>query len=65
MQMLRYVRSVKNKHEAPILKRNGGTNESGKILLDEIVSHRRPLEEINEAFDDMKAVQVIRTVIDY
>ena len=38
---------------------------SGKILLDEMVSRRRPLTEINEAFDDMKAVQVIRTIIDY
>ena len=38
---------------------------SGKILLDEMVSRRRPLEEINEAFDDMKAGNVIRSVIDF
>lgn len=37
----------------------------GKLMIDELVSRRRPLEEINEAFDDLKAGAVARTVIDF
>ena len=36
---------------------------AGKLKLDELVSARRPLEEINEAFDDMKGGEVARSVI--
>ena len=36
---------------------------AGKLKLDELVSARRPLEEVNEAFDDMKAGEVARSVI--
>ncbi len=36
----------------------------GKILLDELVSRRRPLSEVNEAFADMEAGTVARSVLD-
>ena len=36
---------------------------SGKLKLDELISHRRPLEEINEAFADLRAGSVARTVL--
>lgn len=35
----------------------------GKVLLDELVSRRRPLEEVNEAFADMEAGTVARSVL--
>ena len=35
----------------------------GKIKLDELVSRYRPLDEINEAFDDLKQGKVARTVL--
>ena len=35
-----------------------------KLDLEGMVTARRPLEEINEAFDDMKAGHGIRTVLD-
>lgn len=35
----------------------------GKIMLDELVSVRRPLEEINEAFADLEAGHVARSVM--
>ena len=37
----------------------------GRLHLDQLISRRRPLAEINEAFDDMKAGVVVRTVIDF
>ena len=36
---------------------------SGKLLLDEIISARRPLEEINLCFDEMRAGSAARSVI--
>ena len=36
----------------------------GRILLDELVSKRRPLSEVNEAFADMEAGTVARSVLD-
>jgi S-(hydroxymethyl)glutathione dehydrogenase/alcohol dehydrogenase len=35
----------------------------GKIMVDELISKRRPLNEINEAFDDMLAGEVARSVL--
>lgn len=35
----------------------------GRLKLDELIGRRRPLEQINEAFDDMMAGDVIRTII--
>jgi S-(hydroxymethyl)glutathione dehydrogenase/alcohol dehydrogenase len=35
----------------------------GKIKLDELISRYRPLDEINEAFDDLKQGRVARTVL--
>ena len=35
----------------------------GRLKLDQMVSARRPIEEINQAFDDMKAGSVARSVI--
>jgi S-(hydroxymethyl)glutathione dehydrogenase/alcohol dehydrogenase len=37
----------------------------GKVMLDELVSRRRPLEEINEAFEDMEKGAVARSVIEF
>ena len=36
---------------------------AGKLKLDELISRRRPLSEINEAFDDMRQGEVARSVI--
>ena len=36
----------------------------GKLMIDELVSKRRPLEQINEAFADMEAGEVARSVIE-
>ena len=38
---------------------------NGKLKLDELVSARRPLEEINEAFTAMKSGEVARSVITF
>ncbi len=35
----------------------------GRLKLDELISRHRPLEEINEAFDDMKSGGLARSVI--
>ena len=37
----------------------------GRLKLDELVSRTRPLGEINEAFDDMNAGTVARTVLTF
>lgn len=37
--------------------------KQGKIKLDELISRYRPLDEINEAFDDLKQGKVVRTVL--
>jgi S-(hydroxymethyl)glutathione dehydrogenase/alcohol dehydrogenase len=48
-----------------------GTNQimdwyqSGELKIDELITHRLPLEEINAGFDLMKAGKPIRTVICY
>lgn len=36
----------------------------GRLRIDELISAHRPLEEIEEAFDDMMAGRVIRTILD-
>ena len=36
---------------------------TGKLKLDELISRRIKLDEINEAFDDMKTGQIARSVI--
>jgi S-(hydroxymethyl)glutathione dehydrogenase/alcohol dehydrogenase len=35
----------------------------GRLKLDEMISRRRPLSEINEAFDDMRTGAIARSVI--
>merc|ERR1719461_973297 len=37
---------------------------AGKLKLDEFVTGHRPLQEINEAFEDMHAGRALRTIID-
>ena len=37
--------------------------DQGKLKLDELISRYRPLDELNEAFDDMTAGTVARTVL--
>ena len=36
---------------------------SGKLKLDEMISRRLKIEEINEAFDEMKTGQIARSVV--
>ncbi len=52
--------SCNSLHEIPRLAGLAGCN---RIDLEGMVSNRRPLEEINEAFDDLKAGRGIRTVL--
>lgn len=35
----------------------------GKLKVDEFITHRHPLKEINEAFETMKAGDCIRAVV--
>jgi Zn-dependent alcohol dehydrogenase len=37
---------------------------AGRLDLDALITSRRPLEDINEAFDDLRASRGIRTVLD-
>ena len=37
--------------------------QSKQLNLEDMVTNRRPLEEINEAFDDLRAGRGIRTVL--
>lgn len=52
--------SCNSQHEIPRL---AGLAEAERIDLAGMVTNRRPLEEINEAFDDLKAGRGIRTVL--
>jgi Zn-dependent alcohol dehydrogenase len=36
---------------------------AGKLKLDELISRQRPLDEVNEAFADLRAGHVARTVL--
>jgi S-(hydroxymethyl)glutathione dehydrogenase/alcohol dehydrogenase len=45
--------------------RPGSFHLAGRIKLDEMVSATLPLEQINQAFDDMHHGEVIRSVILY
>jgi S-(hydroxymethyl)glutathione dehydrogenase/alcohol dehydrogenase len=36
---------------------------SGKLKLDEMISRRLKIEEINDAFDEMKTGQIARSVV--
>ncbi len=36
---------------------------TGKLKVDEFITHRQPLSKINEAFNDMKAGDCIRCVV--
>jgi len=36
----------------------------GKLKVDEFITHRQPLSGINQAFQDMKAGDCIRCVVD-
>jgi S-(hydroxymethyl)glutathione dehydrogenase/alcohol dehydrogenase len=36
----------------------------GRLMIDELITRHRPLEEVNEAFDDLKAGRTLRTVLD-
>lgn len=42
-----------------------GLWRSGRLDLDRLVSRRRPLEQINDGFDDMIAGRELRTVIEF
>jgi S-(hydroxymethyl)glutathione dehydrogenase/alcohol dehydrogenase len=37
----------------------------GKINIDDLITHRLPLEDINKGFDLMKAGESIRSVVLY
>ena len=36
---------------------------NGKLKVDEFITHRQPLDQINAAFQDMKAGDCIRCVV--
>ncbi len=38
--------------------------QNGRLDLDTMITHRRPLEEINEGFDDVRASRGVRTVLE-
>jgi S-(hydroxymethyl)glutathione dehydrogenase/alcohol dehydrogenase len=38
---------------------------AGRLKLDELITRRRPLDQINEAFADMVSGEAIRTVITF
>ncbi len=38
---------------------------NGRLMLDELISHRRPIQEINEAFETLRAGEAARTLICY
>lgn len=37
---------------------------TGKLKVDEFITHRQPLDNINQAFADMKQGDCIRCVVD-
>ena len=37
---------------------------TGKLKVDEFITHRQPLSQVNQAFSDMKAGDCIRCVVD-
>ena len=37
---------------------------TGKLKVDEFITHRQPLDSINQAFADMKTGDCIRCVVD-
>jgi len=39
--------------------------QQGRLDLEALLTHRRPLEEINEALDDLRAARGIRTVLSF
>lgn len=41
-----------------------GLSRSGQLDLEALITHRRPLSEINEAFDDLRSATGLRTVIE-
>lgn len=51
-------------HLAPDLEELCERYLDGSLLLDELISKRRPLEGINEALEDVRAGSVLRTVIE-
>jgi Zn-dependent alcohol dehydrogenase len=40
-----------------------GLWQAGKLDLESLITAKRPLEEVNEAFDDLRAGRGIRTVL--
>ena len=51
---------VHSLHEIPRLV---GLWKAGRIDLESLITQRRPLAEINEAMDDLRASRGIRTVL--
>ena len=39
--------------------------QNGKLDFEGMISHRRPIEDINEGLDDMRAGRGIRTVLSF
>ena len=38
---------------------------SGSLKLDELLTHRYPIEEINEAYDALKSGETLRSVVTF
>ena len=50
---------------APTCRRSSTGTWTGKIEIDDLITHKLPLERINEAFDLMHAGESIRAVVEY
>ena len=50
---------------APTCRASSTGTWTGKIDIDQLITHKLPLERINEAFDLMHAGKSIRTVVEY
>jgi S-(hydroxymethyl)glutathione dehydrogenase/alcohol dehydrogenase len=54
--------SVNARRDIPILV---SLWQSGRLDLEGLVTAHRPIDEINEAFDDLRASRGIRTVLEF
>jgi S-(hydroxymethyl)glutathione dehydrogenase/alcohol dehydrogenase len=54
--------SCNSLHDIP---RMIGLWQAGRLDLESLITGRRPIEEINEALDDLRASRGIRTVLDF
>jgi S-(hydroxymethyl)glutathione dehydrogenase/alcohol dehydrogenase len=68
--LLRYGRTLKGSYFGGVRGRTGLPRlvdwyMEGKLAVDELITHRLPLERINEAFDLMRRGESIRSVVTF